>query len=51
MVLQENMLFNRAIHENIALADPAMPRALVIAAARIQELTSSFRACALAMTR
>ncbi len=35
VVLQENMLFNRAIHENIALADPAMPRALVIAAARI----------------
>jgi ABC-type polar amino acid transport system ATPase subunit len=35
VVLQENMLFNRTIHENIALADPAMSRALVIAAARI----------------
>jgi subfamily B ATP-binding cassette protein HlyB/CyaB len=29
------LLFNRTIHENIALADPAMPRALVIAAARL----------------
>jgi len=27
------MLFNRTVHENIALADPAMPRSLVIAAA------------------
>lgn len=35
VVLQENLLFNRTIHENIALADPAMPRALVIAAARL----------------
>ena len=35
VVLQENMLFNRTIHENIALADPAMSRTLVIAAARI----------------
>ena len=35
MVLQENMLFNRTIHENIALANPAMPRALVIAVARL----------------
>lgn len=35
VVLQENMLFNRTVHENIALADPAMPRALVIAAARL----------------
>jgi subfamily B ATP-binding cassette protein HlyB/CyaB len=33
VVLQENMLFNRTVHENIALADPAMPRALVHAAA------------------
>ena len=30
VVLQENMLFNRTIHDNIALANPAMPRALVI---------------------
>jgi len=35
VVLQENMLFNRTVHENIALADPAMPRALVLAAARL----------------
>ena len=35
VVLQENILFNRTIHENIALADPAMPRAQVIAAARL----------------
>ena len=30
VVLQESMLFNRTIHDNIALANPAMPRALVI---------------------
>jgi ATP-binding cassette, subfamily B, bacterial HlyB/CyaB len=35
VVLQENMLFNRTIHENIALGDPAMPRALVINAAKL----------------
>jgi subfamily B ATP-binding cassette protein HlyB/CyaB len=35
VVLQENMLFNRSIHENIALADPAMPRALVMHVARL----------------
>jgi subfamily B ATP-binding cassette protein HlyB/CyaB len=35
VVLQENMLFNRTIHENIALADPAAPRALVMHAARL----------------
>jgi len=35
VVLQENMLFNRTIHENIALSDPAMPRALVMRAARL----------------
>ena len=35
VVLQENMLFNRTIHENIALADPAAPRALVMQAARL----------------
>ena len=27
VVLQENLLFNRTIHENIALSNPAMPRA------------------------
>ena len=35
VVLQENMLFNRTIHENIALADPAMPRIVVMQAARL----------------
>lgn len=35
VVLQENMLFNRTIHENIALGDPAMARAMVMQAARL----------------
>jgi ATP-binding cassette, subfamily B, bacterial HlyB/CyaB len=35
VVLQENLLFNRTIHENIALANPGMPRAQVIAVARL----------------
>jgi subfamily B ATP-binding cassette protein HlyB/CyaB len=35
VVLQENLLFNRTIHENIAFADPAMPRAKVIDIARL----------------
>ena len=35
VVLQENLLFNRTIHDNIALADPAMPRARVIAIAKL----------------
>jgi subfamily B ATP-binding cassette protein HlyB/CyaB len=35
VVLQENLLFNRTIHENIAFADPAMPRARVIEIARL----------------
>jgi subfamily B ATP-binding cassette protein HlyB/CyaB len=35
VVLQENILFNRTIHENIALGDPAMPRATVMHAARL----------------
>ena len=35
VVLQENILFNRTIHENIALRDPAMPRVLVMQAARL----------------
>ncbi|MFY8100358.1 MAG: ABC transporter transmembrane domain-containing protein, partial [Allorhizobium sp.] len=26
VVLQENLLFNRSLHDNIALADPSMPR-------------------------
>ena len=35
VVLQENLLFNRTIHENIALANPGLPRAHVIGAARL----------------
>ncbi len=35
VVLQENILFNRTIHENIAFADPSLPRARVIAIARM----------------
>jgi len=35
VVLQENILFNRSIHENIALGDPAMPRVAVMEAARL----------------
>src|SRR5574337_154656 len=35
VVLQENYLFNRSVHENIALANPGMPRAQVIAVARL----------------
>ncbi|AGS25814.1 type I secretion system permease/ATPase [Rhizobium etli] len=35
VVLQENLLFNRTIHENISLANPALPRAQVMTAARL----------------
>jgi ATP-binding cassette, subfamily B, bacterial HlyB/CyaB len=35
VVLQENILFNRTIHENIALAAPGMSRTQVIAVARL----------------
>ena len=35
VVLQENMLFNRSIRENIALADPGQPMEQVIQAARM----------------
>ena len=35
VVLQESVLFNRSIHDNIALANPGMPRGQVIAAARL----------------
>ncbi len=34
-VLQENVLFNRSIRDNIALADPGMPMQRVIAAAEL----------------
>jgi len=35
VVLQENILFNRSIRENIALADPAMPLERVMQAAQL----------------
>ncbi len=35
VVLQENILFNRTVRENIALADPALPVERVIAAAKL----------------
>jgi ATP-binding cassette, subfamily B, bacterial HlyB/CyaB len=35
VVLQENVLFNRSVRENIALADPAMPMERVVAAAHL----------------
>jgi ATP-binding cassette, subfamily B, bacterial HlyB/CyaB len=35
VVLQENTLFNRTIHDNIALANPGMSRAQVMAVARL----------------
>ena len=35
VVLQDNLLFNRTIHDNIALANPAMSRAEVIDSARL----------------
>jgi len=35
VVLQENILFNRSVRENIALADPALPMEQVIAAAKL----------------
>ena len=35
VVLQENVLFNRSIRDNIALSDPGMPNAQVIAAAKL----------------
>jgi subfamily B ATP-binding cassette protein HlyB/CyaB len=35
VVLQENVLLNRSVRDNIALADPAMPMERVVAAARL----------------
>ncbi len=35
VVLQENLLFNRSLHDNIALADPATPRKAVMHFARL----------------
>lgn len=35
VVLQENILFNRTVRENIALADPALPMERVITAAKL----------------
>nr|WP_310741135.1 type I secretion system permease/ATPase [Ideonella aquatica] len=35
VVLQENLLFNRSVRENIAIADPAAPLEMVIQAAKL----------------
>jgi subfamily B ATP-binding cassette protein HlyB/CyaB len=35
VVLQENVLFNRSVRENIALADPAIPIECIISAAQL----------------
>lgn len=35
VVLQENVLFNRSVRENIALADPSLPMPRVVQAARL----------------
>jgi ATP-binding cassette, subfamily B, bacterial HlyB/CyaB len=35
VVLQENLLFNRTVRENIALADPALPMEAVVEAAQL----------------
>lgn len=35
VVLQENLLFNRSVRENIAIADPAAPLSLVMRAAQL----------------
>src|SRR5439155_3654168 len=35
VVLQDNVLFNRSVRENIALADPAMPMERIIVAAHL----------------
>ena len=35
VVLQENLLFNRTIHDNIAFSNPAMQRAQIIAVAKL----------------
>jgi subfamily B ATP-binding cassette protein HlyB/CyaB len=35
VVLQENILMNRSVHDNIALADPGIPRERVMEAARL----------------
>ena len=51
VVLQENMLFNRTVHDNIALANPAC-RAAPLWLSRVSPApTSSLRACRSATTR
>ncbi|MGQ2952704.1 MAG: type I secretion system permease/ATPase [Agrobacterium sp.] len=35
VVLQENMLFNRTVHDNIAFSNPTMPRDIVVRMARM----------------
>ncbi len=50
VVLQENLLFNRTLRENIALADPGMAMERVIAAASSPARTSSSWSCRKATT-
>jgi hypothetical protein len=49
-VLQENVLFNRSIRDNIALADPGMPMERVMTAAEPVPMSSSW-SCQMAITR
>jgi ATP-binding cassette, subfamily B, bacterial HlyB/CyaB len=56
VVLQENVLFNRSIRDNIALADPTMPLEKVIAAAELagadeMSSSSSFRTGTITFSR
>ena len=41
LVMQENLLFNRSVHDNIAFANPAMARAQVMETARLTEADPS----------
>lgn len=51
VVLQENVLFNRSLRENIALADPGAPLEQVIAAASSPARTNSSWICLKRTTR
>ena len=51
VVLQENILFNRSIRDNIALAEPGMPIDRVIAAAKLAAPMTLFWRCPMATTQ
>ena len=51
VVLQENFLFNRSVHENIALADLGLPMEPIIAAARPPARMTSSSNCPRVTTR